>query len=416
MNQKSSMSKQTQSVYQGGTTPYHIVWFSLIAAAQSFSARTAEAVISGTMNSASLFRLTLVIFAISILMSQISRRMIIKIDTITIFMIYSFFCIISSIWSISFIPSLGKSAELFFGVLVLFIALNAKSSKPKEHLLNSILNASMLFIIAILTVMLFGYFLAPSIFSSPINNVFSRRLGLENLFISANGVAYLGAIIGSYSFAKLIFKNKFFLNFIIYILSWIVIILAQGRTGAAALLISSALLYIRKFKAVSVPILIFLLIISYSCYGLLESFLIRGESKELLFTLTGRTVLWEKAWFAFLDKPWLGYGFGVGSRYVFLQDISDLNIFISSIHNSYIEVILSVGLIGFIIFIIAFFSSIKLIVRSYIHGNNIEAVSALIPILVASPMTSGLTASWGIMSGIFLVGIAILTNAQRKIH
>ncbi|MGE4443331.1 MAG: hypothetical protein AB7D27_17885 [Desulfomicrobium sp.] len=298
MNHQYSINNENQTARQIAASPYHIAWFSLIAGTQAFSARTAEEVISGAINYANLFRLSFVMIAITILLSQISKKITIKIDTITLFLIYSLFCIISSTWSISFVPSLGKSVEFFVGVLIVFIAVNTKTTKSKENLLNSILNTSMIFIIFILIFMLFGYFIAPTVFSSPINNVFSRRLGLENLFISANGVAYLAAMLGSYSFSKLIFKDKKFLNFIIYNLSWTSIILAQGRTGAAALLISSILLYTRKFKAFSAPLLIFLFIVSYSCYGILESFLIREESKELLFTLTGRTVLWERAWHA----------------------------------------------------------------------------------------------------------------------
>ncbi|MGE4441327.1 MAG: hypothetical protein AB7D27_07545 [Desulfomicrobium sp.] len=106
----------------------------------------------------------------------------------------------------------------------------------------------------------------------------------------------------------------------------------------------------------------------------------------------------------------------MGSRHVFSQDISGFNVFISSIHNSYIEVALSVGIIGFIFFMFAFISSLKIIFRSYFNGTNIEVVSVLITILVITPMTSGLTASWGITSAVFLIGIAILTNAQRKIN
>lgn len=413
LKQNSSMTTQIRSVHPGGATPYHIAWLSLIAASQAFSVRTAEEVISGTMNPANFLRLTLVTVAIAMLGSQISKRFTIKLDAITLFLLYAFFCIISSAWSISFIPTLGKSVEFFVGVLVIFVALNVKPSPMMGNILSIILNTTLLLVIIILSVMLFGYFVAPSLFSIPMNGIFSRRLGIENLFISANSVAYFGAIVGSYSFAKILFKNKKLINLLIYILSWSVIILAQGRTGAAALLISSLLFTARKFKSISFPILLILITIAYACYGLLESFLVRGESKELLFTLTGRTVLWEKAWYAFLDRPWFGYGFGVGSRYVFLHDISGFDVFISSIHNSYVEVILSVGIIGFIFFSFALISSIRLIFQSYIEGKNLEITASVMPILIVTPMTSGLTVSWGIMSGIFLAGIAILANHQR---
>jgi O-antigen ligase len=53
---------------------------------------------------------------------------------------------------------------------------------------------------------------------------------------------------------------------------------------------------------------------------------------------------WQTAWPKIQEKPWLGYGAYAGGRFVVLSQLGDLST--SSIHNSYIEVVLGTGLIG----------------------------------------------------------------------
>lgn len=77
-------------------------------------------------------------------------------------------------------------------------------------------------------------------------------------------------------------------------------------------------------------------------------------------TLTGRTMLWEHGFKAFLAKPFLGFGFSA-----FWHDTSSLGGLAiralagwnaPGIHNGWLELLLSVGLVGTVLFFMIFFS------------------------------------------------------------
>ena len=117
-------------------------------------------------------------------------------------------------------------------------------------------------------------------------------------------------------------------------------------------------------------------------------------------TLTGRTVLWDFGWQAFLDKPWFGHGFRAYwesekttvllLRYVMQQD---LQIF----HNNFIEVAVAFGVWGPALLLMG-------IVVAF-HRSAMEFLT-----------TRSLPALWSVLFVIFVVSLSFAENLLFNNH
>lgn len=77
----------------------------------------------------------------------------------------------------------------------------------------------------------------------------------------------------------------------------------------------------------------------------------RGESTQLLLSLTGRTDLWDAMWLSYQQSPWLGHGYFVTSRTGLIDVWSGpAN---RTAHNLFLQVLVTTGLIGLLTFLAA---------------------------------------------------------------
>jgi O-antigen ligase len=74
-----------------------------------------------------------------------------------------------------------------------------------------------------------------------------------------------------------------------------------------------------------------------------SAYIRRGQPHELFTSMSGRTQFWETVWSRFLDSPIIGYGFYAAQRKLFG---------VSSIDNTYLEVLLGLGILGLTVFLI----------------------------------------------------------------
>ena len=123
-----------------------------------------------------------------------------------------------------------------------------------------------------------------------------------------------------------------------------------------------------------------------------------GVGKDV--TLTGRTVLWDFGWQAFLDKPWLGQGFRaywesekstvLQLRYVMQQD---LEIF----HNNFIEAAVAFGIWGPIFLVLGLLAAF--------HRSSMEFLA-----------TRSVSALWPVLFVIFVVSLSLAENPLFNNH
>jgi O-antigen ligase len=95
--------------------------------------------------------------------------------------------------------------------------------------------------------------------------------------------------------------------------------------------------------------------------GQAEAYVLRGESKQLIKSATGRQELWQVLWKSWQQSPWIGYGYFVGTR----DGIVDVwNAAVNRpAHNVWLQSLVSMGVVGFLIFLAAFGSIAFLALR-----------------------------------------------------
>jgi exopolysaccharide production protein ExoQ len=122
----------------------------------------------------------------------------------------------------------------------------------------------------------------------------------------------------------------------------------------------------------------------------------RGQDAELLGSLSGRTTWWSFAWARFLERPLTGYGAFAGGRFAALAEMGDEST--SSVHNTYLEAILGIGILGIVPLLICLLGTwwrmLKLFLSrtttDLLRNIGLEAAGVLMVITVRSFFTTDL--------------------------
>jgi O-antigen ligase len=106
-------------------------------------------------------------------------------------------------------------------------------------------------------------------------------------------------------------------------------------------------------------------------------------------TLTGRTEIWDATMLLVMRRPWFGYGtYGVwGTNTAYDAQVRVGGWHVTSSHNDYLEIILSYGIIGFLIYIPIILSAFLYMIRavlSYDLPEHEVLIYSMIAILVVS--------------------------------
>ena len=129
-------------------------------------------------------------------------------------------------------------------------------------------------------------------------------------------------------------------------------------------------------------------------------------------TLTGRTVLWDFGWQAFLDRPWLGHGFRaywesekttvLVLRYVMQQD---LQIF----HNNFVEVAVAFGVWGPALLLLGIIAAFRRTVMEFLTTRSLSALwsSLFVMFVISLAFTENpLFNNHGFLQVLFVIAVA----------
>ena len=122
--------------------------------------------------------------------------------------------------------------------------------------------------------------------------------------------------------------------------------------------------------------------------GTVENILLRGEPAEKLQSLNSRSDLWAEAFDAIGDSPLIGKGY-FSAREIFLDTIG-----LGGAHNAYIEVVVSAGIIGAIIMVIALIRATTTLSKVRTHPQR-----AIVGALLAALLVNGLTIQYWAQGG-----------------
>ena len=170
--------------------------------------------------------------------------------------------------------------------------------------------------------------------------------------MNPNSLGVLSALLSIVSLSRILHarnQNERTMYITSLVVGVITLVLAQARTSlfGGLLAIMAVLFFNKRFKLlVFVALLLVLAIILSDFPSLLLKYVMRGQSSTLFYNLSGRTVYWSFAWEKFLESPIYGYGLSAGTRYVVLAQVGRGAQ--STMHNSWLEVLVNVGIVGLI--------------------------------------------------------------------
>jgi O-antigen ligase len=289
-----------------------------------------------------------VIVATSVLARQQPALFSRRLPSVTLLGLYVLINGISTIYSVAPIVTAAKAFELLTGfVIILGIAtLEVPVPALKRSIVLLITLEGVLMAVSVI-----GFFALPGIFSTlEARQGFITERTLTGIFMSPNALSVTGAVVAVFALARLLKSPRAPHRALLWsglAIGLTAIALASGRQGLIILIVSVAIvqLALRPFQAVFwvLPAVI----VSGVLYANeLATAFTRGQQIQLLISLSGRTEWWGAAMSAWLEHPWLGYGFGAGGRFVALERIGFGNV--SSLHSGYLEVLTGVGILGFV--------------------------------------------------------------------
>ena len=392
--------------------PYPLEWAWLLSGLVPLvqEERTPEQALSGAIDNTIYLRFSLVCIALVIVVLHLRRVPRFRLSPVSLFLIYVMFGLTSSLWSASFVVSLGKSMELMAATLVVWITM---ARADREFRLQRLVNWTLLGAGLWLAYAVTGVILDPTDFSERVPGIFPYLL--RSPAISANSIAQFGAFLALFCLAKALTGRSPSLFGSYYVACLAFPVAAQGRTGMVSAVVGSALLFTRRYPLKSIiAIPVTAALASLLMGNILLKLFQRGQDPELLYSLTGRTTMWEAAWQAFLTKPFFGTGFGVGSRTVFLSTAGFRHDLISSVHNGCLEVLLGVGLLGFSIWTWAVLWAMRLAIVAYLRGEHLSILIGMVVAISSTLLSIGVGGWLEFTPEYFLAVSALLWVRSRQ--
>ena len=286
------------------------------------------------------------------------------------YVLFTVFCFISSIWAINPVYSISKSGRIAFGSVFLFLGFNyfLNTENGTKKLLYIIMFSGIVFAFYILKYYGIGLYFRLLLKG--------RRVGSDIANVNAIGLKTATSFIICI-FLGLANKKKIY-----YLLSILPFIVSLG-TGSKKILIMIVLGfflllnnekgYIKNYKQLIKFIITIVLILGIAIL------IMKLQYFETIFNRT--KVMWnsfrnadydsnsstglrkafiEKGFKSFLEHPFTGIGIG-NTSYITKEVRAD---YLGYLHNNYIELLASVGLIGFLLYYYNYYYIIKLYLKN----------------------------------------------------
>ncbi len=259
-------------------------------------------------------------------------------------MAYGGFALLSSLWSVSPLWTGYKSAEYLVGLAV---ALSLAFAIKTLHDLEVTFRVTWGIYIVLLGLVWIGFLVAPSRAMIETGGLLGWRLGGVFPVASTNTVGDLAATVLLVALVRLAYgfgSRRIWM--VLLVAAGGALFLSQARSAllgvVLALVVLSVLLpKMRKQGA--------LLAVAFGAMGyvfveLVYSYLVRGQSVGNIASLSGRTLYWNAALELWREHPIVGAGAYAAGRFGVLQELGEQ--LTSSLHNTWIEVLVGTGIIG----------------------------------------------------------------------
>ena len=139
-----------------------------------------------------------------------------------------------------------------------------------------------------------------------------------------------------------------------------VLIMTNSRSSMAMVVVILAAAYALNWRRLYLLVLVAslgaLALLVLAPFGdQIAGLISRSGSTEEITSLTGRTAIWDAVLVLSAERPWIGYGYG-SSIFLLPQNESLVGFSVGHAHNLFLQLLLTTGWIGVILFAAAFFS------------------------------------------------------------
>lgn len=263
---------------------------------------------------------------------------------------------------------------------------------------------------------LIGLYVDPSTFFRDTHGGAVSRLG--GFIINPNELGMLASIGGAMNFLELSRGKSKFWNFLFIALNVAVLLLTQSRSSLGGFLLIVGLFILRSGnrKLILATVLggIFVLPV------LVNTIIIKEGDVGEVMSMTGRLPFWsDLITFGFPDRPILGYGFMSISPSPFTDKFDSIHAYAASMtHNTFVQVLINLGLVGAFIVIFQMIATLYAFLRSKNDYLKILTAALFIPIFINSLTEFGIfgEANYGIMFYQFLILFLIVGIEKKSPH
>jgi O-antigen ligase len=285
------------------------------------------------------------------------------------------FALLSTLWSVYPELTLYKSLE-FFTTLVLLVAIVYSERSPSTY--RGVFDLTWALCGCLLISVWLGAVLWPEQAFEESGGLLGVQLSGVLPVISANGVGETSALLAlvcasRLGSGRLGMTSTRSLLWLVFVVSVGTLVLSQTRTAWVGFMVG--LVFVVAFSGRTAALALFTLIIAGIGWAaglghLAFSYFLRGQSPAVLGALSGRFDWWQAAWGQFLTQPLTGYGAYAGGRFAVLSEIGQANV--TSLHSTYLEVLVGTGLLGFAPLLAALFATWWILLRA-LKGTRLPA-------------------------------------------
>lgn len=270
---------------------------------------------------------------------------------------------------------------LFYQVVVMFEAVyNIKRSIYIRMLVRSIFWVCIAFII--------GLFINPDLFFRGTHGGEVQRLG--GFIINPNELGMLSVLGAVMGYIEVLNKQNRVYNFIAIAVCVAVLLLTQSRSSLGAFIVVSGI-YVLLMENYFIKASI---IIGGALVApvIINTIILKQGDVEEVMSMTGRLPFWtDLITDAFPERPILGYGFMRISPNTFDDKFDSIHAYAASMtHNTFVQVLINLGLVGMFIVILQMMTTFYAITIERDKWLKYAAIFQLIPLMINSATEFGI--------------------------